>query len=749
MRFAFEQTWGGVSFVAVLLAALVLVGWFYSRIFQRLDDRRLWLLVALRGTAVLLVLLLLYRPVVSFERRVREDRGCALLIDSSASMSVRDAPDGRSRLEQVQQALVEHASQLEELGPVSAWRFDADAAVLRRVESAGELKPDGVETNLAGAIRTVMGGDAADRPWCVLLFSDGVDTVGGDVAGLLPDVGVPVHAVAAGYDLSVAAGGGDAMVTGVEAPAQMTRNTRASITALIDARGLAGRVASVELVENDEVIAKETVTLDDVRGDQEVPLRFTPETTGRHEYVVRVPKLSDELAEQNNRHAVSAVVVNSRLRVLYLEGGVRAEYGSLVGRYLAHDPAVEFLALVQTRPGVFVQRTNIADWTAQGIPSDPEQLGTFDVFLIGDLDRQFLGEDRMAAISKLVSEGKGLAMLGGEHSFSGGGYAGSPIAELLPVELGQEAEQVNEEFSMRLTAAGERHPIFDDIAQYFSGDVDAQPLQAPSLLGCVLLPQPKPSAEVLGIHPDRGNEYGPLTVLAVHRYGSGRVAAFAADTTYRWYQVMQSLGEQSPYLRFWGQLVRWLADQDETDSMEPGLTVNTDKGFYEPGDSVRLDAVLVGEDGRGVDDATLEVTLSSDAAGFEPLHVSFTRQGDRPGGYVTSLPIVRGGIYTADVKATYGETTNETELSFQVGTPSREFDRLELDQSSLHGIADATGGEYVHVSRVARLIDQLQQTETQRRVLSEHRLFHPPAFWLLFIGLVTGEWLLRRKYHLR
>ena len=43
------------------------------------------------------------------------------------------------------------------------------------------------------------------------------------------------------------------------------------------------------------------------------------------------------------------MVVEPGMRVLYLEGTLRAEYGALVDRFLAKDPDLEFYSLVQTR----------------------------------------------------------------------------------------------------------------------------------------------------------------------------------------------------------------------------------------------------------------------------------------------------------------------------------------------------------------------------------------------------------------
>ena len=76
--------------------------------------------------------------------------------------------------------------------------------------------------------------------------------------------------------------------------------------------------------------------------------------------------------------------------MLYVEGTLRAEYGALVDRFLAKDPDLEFCALVQTRPNVFLQRTNMADLRLAAIPTDRPTIDKFDVFIFGDIDATYL-----------------------------------------------------------------------------------------------------------------------------------------------------------------------------------------------------------------------------------------------------------------------------------------------------------------------------------------------------------------------
>jgi uncharacterized membrane protein len=750
MHVTTEQPGGLWSLAVAILITVALVFVLYRRVFQSRDDWRLWRLVGLRSAALLLVLWLLYRPLASYEKATRERSWLAVLVDTSASMSVRDDPHGASRLELAQQALLANYGPLAQLGDVQLFQFDIRARPLKRLTAVGDLKATGVGTDLVASLKTAIKSAAPRVPQGVIVFTDGADTEGNDVPAMLAHAGVPIHCVATGNVLGGGSANPDVRLSRVECPLQMTRNTQAAIIALVAARGLAGHVARVELIEGETVLATEEITLDDIPGDQTVRLLVTPETKGRHEYTVRIPRLSDEVADQNNRQSVSTMVVDSHLRVLYVEGGLRAEYGTLVGRYLARDPAVEYLALVQTRPGVFVQRTNISDWSGTGLPSGREQLARFDVFLLGDLHSRFLGAERLSIIEKLVSEGKGLVMIGGERSFAGGEYGPTPMGELLPVVVGDTPRQADEEFSLKLTAAGQAHPIFANIRQ-FAAAAEGESPALPTLLGCTVLEQPKPSAEVLAIHPERGNEYGPLTVLAVHRYGKGRVAAFAADTTFRWFQVMQAAGEESPYVRFWGQFMRWLSGHEEAESLEPGLTVSTDRGFYEPGQSIRFEAVVVGSDGRGCEDARVEAHIEPETAADSD-DLRFEKRAGRAGAYGAEYLPERAGLYRVLVTARAGDEdkpAGDSRLVVQVGTPSREFDRLDVDEGLLHSLADKTGGQYAHVSRFDRLVAKLSVQQHERRVLAEHRLYYPPACWSLIVGLLTWEWLLRRKERMR
>jgi hypothetical protein len=226
----------------------------------------------------------------------------------------------------------------------------------------------------------------------------------------------------------------DIQVSGLECPPQPVLNNQAKITANIESIGLAGRVVKVFLEEDGKVVAQTDPTLTSGVEAQPVSFQFLPTTKGRHTYAVRVPVLAEEAIPQHNQRSVLAQVVDARIRVLYLKGALRAEYEALVERFFSKDPDLEFCTLVQTRPNVFVQRSNIQGMNLQAIPSEPAVLDKFNAFVLGDLDSGFLKPAQMHLLAKRVRAGAGLVMLGGYNSLGPGGYSGTEDCSFLLID---------------------------------------------------------------------------------------------------------------------------------------------------------------------------------------------------------------------------------------------------------------------------------------------------------------------------
>ena len=747
--------------VLLALAASAWTLFFYLRVYRYLGRLPMGVLSAMRVLAVLLLVLLVFKPVLSFEERLEHRTDLVVLVDASRSMSVSDWPDTPNRLALAADQVREYLDRLASAFNVQLYTFDTRA---RPVEAGQWPEPEGEATNITRAVKDVLAlARRADTSGLVLL-SDGLHNAGGDVVRDTTALGPPpIYTVGVGTDLTRESGYQDISIENVRAPEESVVDNVTRVTVDVEAVGLADRSVEVQLREGDTLLSAQPLRLDGTPGSQSITLTVTPTTTGRHTYTVRIPPDPAERRSENNTRDLYLLVTDPKIRVLYVEGVVRPEYKPLKS-VLETDPNVELAALVQVRKGEFLQSGSRKDLTLAAFPQTLEDMRKFDVFLLGDLDRSYFSAKQLENLKVAVSEGKGLLMIGGYASFGPGGYEGTPVEEILPVFVGpRDIGQETTPFVLKLTPEGLEHPIFYGTRDFFQPGRSVpnpesgirNPEALPYLKGCTRLGRPKPGASVLAVHPDRA---GPapgapgLVVLAVQSYGGGRTAAFAADTTYQWYLPYKALGRDSPYVKFWGQMVRWLANKEiKETSEEPGVTLLVHKPFYNPGESVTVRARVREEEGRATNYA--DVTGSLISAGGERTPIPLVLAPGSVGMYEAKLDPPDPGEYKILVEARKdGKRLGIAEDSFVVGRHNQEFDRLSIDAALLKELAQATGGEYYEPANFGDLVERLRSRTIQEDIHRELGLQTVPGLFAIlfavFLTLVTAEWLLRKHYQL-
>ena len=95
-----------------------------------------------------------------------------------------------------------------------------------------------------------------------------------------------------------------------------------------------------------------------------------------------------------------------------------------------------------------------------GFPKTAEELFQYQAVIVADLEAEFFTHDQQALLQRFVSErGGGFLMLGGAESFREGGYAGTPIAAMLPVYLDRAADAaLPSKWKLTLTREGWLQP---------------------------------------------------------------------------------------------------------------------------------------------------------------------------------------------------------------------------------------------------------------------------------------------------
>ena len=138
---------------------------------------------------------------------------------------------------------------------------------------------------------------------------------------------------------------------------------------------------------------------------------------GRHFYQARVEPLrsTDDSVYQNNT-AFGFTVVDGAPKVLVCT--TNTEKDATFARALREETITFDLV------------------TPEGIPSTIPEYLEYDAVILSNVPSDRLSEETMQMFESLVKTiGIGFVMLGGDRSFGAGGYQGSPIERLLPVEM--------------------------------------------------------------------------------------------------------------------------------------------------------------------------------------------------------------------------------------------------------------------------------------------------------------------------
>jgi hypothetical protein len=194
----------------------------------------------------------------------------------------------------------------------------------------------------------------------------------------------------------------------------------------------------------------------------------------------------------------------------------------------------------------------------------------FSVLVLSDYPAPHLSDAHQQAMMAAVErDGRGLLMIGGWASFGGprGGYYGSRLAELLPVEIQPEDDRVNTPLGTVLLPRREPHAAIQTVQG-----------QAPCIVVGYNAVSAKLGADVL-VHGDvlRIDASGRPTLersatplLSVWERGAGRVAALAPDMMPHWAggildwgaeRLSLSTGNEvgQLYVAFLVDICRWLA----------------------------------------------------------------------------------------------------------------------------------------------------------------------------------------------
>jgi uncharacterized membrane protein len=698
---------------------------------SRVRSTVIWLL---QTALIALVLFMLWHPAISVARLRPQQNVVAVLVDHSRSMGIAD--DGKPRLKEAEDLLnSELLPELSKKFQVRLYEFGRDAG---RVDQARDLKADDNATRIGDSLRHIAS-EAGTMPLgAIVLMSDGGDNTGGvdrETIAQLRQLRVPVHTIGFGPDHF----NKDIEVEDVAVPARALPNSKVSARVAFRQHGYPGAKVKLVVHENGKAIAQQDITLKpDVEQSEQVV--FNSGAAGAHSFSVGIEPQAGEENVQNNSMVRLVNVGDHQMRILYFEGEPRWDF-KFIRRALidTDDNTIDLTTILRTTQNKTYTQSTTGTPNRKGIedgfPTRPEDLFQFDGLIIGSVEANYFTPTQQQMIKDFADKrGGGVLFTAGRYALDDGGWAGSPMAEMMPLRLSNEKTFSRDFAEASLTEAGRENPI-TRLVEGREANV-ARWKKMPELANYATLGPPKPGAVVLMDVTEAGHHPSPL--LAIENYGHGRTAILATEGTWRW-KMLQDHTDITDFT-FWKQLMRWLVTET------PGqVTTSTPHQVLSDDTRVPLRAVVRDKTYDPVAGATVTASITRPDGGTSV--VELKPDPLEPGTYTAEYSADKAGAYVTEVTA----HQDKTDLGRDTMTFRREDGVAEnfgaaQNKELLEKLSSDTNGNYYTPAKAKRLGDEISVSEAGITAHDNLDIWDMPILFLLVLLIRGGEWLLRRKW---
>lgn len=773
-------------FWGVLLASIVTVIFvidIYRRDGEVLRWRQRASLIGLRLAVFTLLLAMLTELSLTIERTGLPI--VAIMIDTSASMSLHDQYESKSRSPRAVEELLKSADanrlsiaqnlltknngqllrDLEQTHQLRIYQFAetatplaagdlgdlADAqrdpvelkqrftAVLKEIN---ELRAEGDQTRPAPAANKVLGDLRGAPPAAIVLLTDGVASVSDSdqlstMAESARRKGVQLHIVGFGSEAAAK----DLVLYDTLVDEVAFVGDPILFKAKLKSFGFAGTKLSLQLrLEGEKtILTQQEITAPPDGQALPVELSYTANTGGEFDYVLEIAEASDETNFSNNSETRHVSVREEKIRVLLVDGGPRYEFRFLK-QLLERDKSIELSTLLQEADVEYTQE----DRTAIGnFPFKKEELARFDVVILGDISPQLIGTAALENLKDYIRETGGSVIMIAGPQYNPVGFAGSPLEGLLPFDLSSvrmPSDGAIESIHPTLTLEGQKGNSL-----FRLGSSEAESLQIwnglPNITWMVELMKLKPGARVFAEHPSKTIANGKMPIILIQQAGAGKVLYHATDESWRWRFRTGDLY----YGRYWIQAIRYLS-RSRMIGKDRTAELTVDQTVYQRGQSATFRVKFVDEKFIPPDTEGVMVTVERKGEGRQSVKLSRLRE--LATAYEGQLSRLAEGTYHGWVsQPAFNEAPPS--VDFRVEVSHRELLRRTMDRTDLQQAATISHGQFYTLETVDRLPAEIPRgTPVPLETEEPIPLWNRWELFALVTLMLSGEWLLRKHFKL-
>jgi hypothetical protein len=648
--------------------------------------------------------------------------------------------------------------------------------------AAGELDPTkldklppvgaaGAFTDLRIPLSRGLEGGPAGRPLAVVMLTDGQHndpTSPLEKAVELGQQNVPVYAVAIGAKVPPT----DIVVTAVQAPTTVFKGSDANVEARVEVRGLSARTIEVELQQKDRPPLVEKIEHDGKDGGYTVKFSPKMEDVGTQVVTVHARPAPEETRTENNSRPAAINVADDKAHVLLVDGEARWEFHYLASA-LARDRGMDVQSVVFEQPRIGrldEEQLRAIGHPAKALPADPDALAKYDCIILGDVTPDQLTADDRTRLERFVGERGGtLVVLAGKKAMPASYISDTPpddpLRKLLPIEtanpvLGPAGFAVSLTTEGKLAAFLRMEPAAEDSELRWA----ALPKQLWGVVGrakraATVLATYRPSDDLDAVaeraDPDSGAWAQERGLIVRQSYGFGRVLYVGLDGTWRW----RFRAGDVFHHRFWGQVIRWAAADAPLLSGNEFVRFGPRKPITDQGGEVEIGVRLSEQAKKLPPTAAADVRIfrthegqSEEQAAQVKLQPIEGRPREwqakvrdlPPGRYVAELVIPDLGEQVLGPPDASGQRTPLRAPFAVADRPSTEMIDVAMNLPLLEEIAAKSGGKVFTAENANELADLLAQKTAVREFRTDTKLWEAWPTLVVFLVLLTLEWLARK-----
>ena len=675
------------------------------------------ILGSLRLLAILMLMLALLEPVISFSRSYERPRRISFLIDRSDSME--KVENGKTRRARVDSLLsLSLFEKLQSEASLEKYYFadiiSADVADISRDKTAiGDILYDIERMELS---------EAVDYRF---ILTDGSSNFGREPSAASEHLSSPLFAI----DMASGGSESDIAISKIDFNPVLFVGQISSVKVSLSWQGKLAEKVIVRLSDSSKVLKEASFRATQENGLAEISLKYIPAGPGHKILKVSIPQLKGERNRQNNSRSFAVKVLKSKMSVLLVSSRPDYEVGFLKRLFEKSDRYdIKLLQTGQKAPG---QKLSF--------PAKQTEINRYDLIIMHDPDPRSLQQWRQVIVLYLSDRGGSLWLLLGEQFAARG-----PVIwfnELMPFYQSAKSNLQYREFHAEPVEGSLLHPV-----NRLADDQTSIRLawsEIPPFKSLVVMDELDPDGIILSETVDPTQPSKRLPVSGYKRHGPGRVFVSAALPFWSWEFDSYSFESGEKFFeKFVEGTASWLTVKED---LEP-VRISPVRKVFSRGEAVRFEGFAFDLGFRPLPGVSGNIELTGQQ-GQETVLADLIPY--KEGEFRAEIFNLSSGNYSwtgkfeKDGRIIQEETGKILVESFTL----EEFD-LSGHITEMTAMAARTGGKYFKFDKFDEAIAALDLRPVEVSETGEITLWGKLWLLLLFLSALSLEWLLRKIFQL-